>query len=87
MEPLEQPAAHPKPCAAPSEVEDCISQYSAIVRGAVPKVITDFFDQIEFRKEQMYDNQGSLLRGQFEETIFKENENSRKTKIQFTFLY
>ena len=51
-------------------VEDCISEYSGIVRGTVPEVITQLFDKLEYRKEQIYDNQGKIIRGQFEESIW-----------------
>ena len=51
-------------------VEDCTSQYNDIIRGTVPEKITALFDGLTFRQEQLYDNSGRLLRGQFEESIF-----------------
>ena len=35
-------------------VEYCISRYSAIVAGTVPDQITQFFEQIQFKQEQLY---------------------------------
>ena len=68
MEPSEQHTLNP--VLLYRMVEDCISEYSGIVRGTVPEVITQLFDKLEYRKEQIYDNQGKIIRGQFEESIW-----------------
>ena len=50
-------------------VEDCILRYSQIVRGTIPDAITNLLNNLQFDCEQLYDDQGRLLRGQYEEKI------------------